>query len=249
MATTTFDQNYSKYYNLFYADKNYDAEVEYVDAILTKYGHGIKTVLEFGCGTGGHGMLLNKRGYEVYGLERSAEMAKVAKDKGLACQVSDITDFKIDKTFDACISLFHVISYINSNENLIRVFNNARSHLKSNGLFIFDVWFTPAVISQRPEVRVKNIENDEIAVKRLATPHVDHVANTVGVNYQIILRNKTTGNYSEFEEMHNMRHFGVPEIELLARQTGFSVIKTEEFLTGRAPSTETWGVNFILQAK
>jgi SAM-dependent methyltransferase len=249
MAIKTFDQSYSKYYNLFYADKNYNAEVEYIDAILRKYGRGVKTVLEYGCGTGGHGILLNKRGYDVYGLERSAEMAKVAKERGLTCQVADITDFKIEKTFDACISLFHVISYINSNENLIRVFNNTKSHLKPNGLFVFDVWFTPAVIGQRPEVRVKDIENEEIAVKRLAIPYIDHVANTVGVKYQIILKDKSTGNYSEFEEMHSMRHFGVPEIELLANQTGFSVVKCEEFLTGKSPSTDTWGVNFILQAK
>lgn len=249
MEAKTFDHNYSKYYNLFYADKNYKAEVEYVDSLLKTYRPSTKTILEYGCGTGGHGILLNERGYDVYGLEKSAEMAAVAEKRGLNCEVADITDFKLGKTFDACISLFHVISYINDNEKLVRVFENTKCHLKKEGIFIFDVWFTPAVMSQKPEVRVKKIENSEIDVMRIAVPSIDYVANTVGVNYHIVLRDKLTGQYSEFEEMHSMRHFGIPEIKLLAKETGFTVLKSEEFLSGKSPSGDTWGVNFILQAK
>jgi hypothetical protein len=44
-----------------------------------------------------------------------------------------------------------------------------------------------------------------------------------------------------------MRHFGVPEVHLLAQQAGFTVVKAEEFLTGSAPSEKTWGVTFILK--
>jgi hypothetical protein len=44
-----------------------------------------------------------------------------------------------------------------------------------------------------------------------------------------------------------MRHFSIPEIELLAAFTNFTVIKTEEFSTKKIPGTETWGVCFVLQ--
>lgn len=220
-----------------------------MDNLLKTYSPQTKTILEYGCGTGGHGVLLNEFGYEVYGLEKSAEMADVARIRGLKCEVADISDFSLGRTFDACISLFHVISYINDNENLINVFKNTKGHLKKGGVFIFDVWFTPAVMSQKPEVRVKKIENSEVEVMRIAIPSIDHIANTVGVNYQIILKEKGTGQYSEFQEVHNMRHFGIPEIGLIASATGFDVLKAEEFLSGQSPSDNTWGVNFILKAK
>ena len=68
------------------------------------------------------------------------------------------------------------------------------------------------------------------------------------MNYHIFVKDKADGHYEEFTETHSMRHFGCPEIDLLASQTGFLVIKAEEFLTGQAPSIHTWGVNFVLQA-
>lgn len=248
MKIKPFDQQYSKYYNLLYADKNYHQEVDYVVSVLKHYHPQAKDLLEYGSGTGGHATLLKESGYNVFGVERSSEMASVARERGVECEVADIADFKLERKFDACISLFHVISYITSNEKLIKVFSLTKAHLKTGGIFVFDVWYTPAVLHQVPETRVKKIENDEVAVTRIAVPEIDYVANIVGVNYEIVQRDKKTGNYSEFNELHNMRHFGVPEIELIAQLTGFELVKAEEFLTGKLPSNDTWGVNFILRS-
>lgn len=248
MTEAPFDKQYSKYYNLIYADKDYSKEVDYIDGLLKKFQPSAKSLLEYGSGTGGHGILLNAKGYDVFGVERSSEMAEVARHRGLQCEVADITNFSLSRKFDACISLFHVISYINDNDQLIRVFKNTKEHLKPGGHFIFDVWFTPAVLHQVPETRVKKIENDEIEVLRIASPSIDHVKNVVGVHYHIIQKDKQSGQYSEFRELHNMRHFGVPEIILLASATGFQLVACEEFITGKSPSEATWGVSFILKS-
>jgi SAM-dependent methyltransferase len=242
-----FNRQYSKYYNLFYAEKAYDKEVAFVEQRIKNYAPSAKRLLEYGSGTGGHGVLLNEKGYEVFGIEQSEEMAEVAKGKGLSCVVGDITTYKSEEKFDACIALFHVISYINLNDSLIQLFSNTRKHLTESGIFVFDVWYTPAVLHQKPEVRVKKITNDEIEATRIAVPVIDHVHNIVDVNYQILIKDLSTGRFSEFAESHKMRHFGIPEIDLLARQTGFRLLQAEEFLTGNKPSVDTWGVNFILQ--
>jgi SAM-dependent methyltransferase len=245
--TATFDEQYARYYNLLYADKRYTAEADYIASLLKKFMPECGSVLEYGSGTGGHGILLSNMGYSVYGVERSETMAKVARERGLTCEVGDIVTVKLGDRFDACIALFHVISYINGNDQLVELFRKTKERLKPKGIFIFDVWFTPAVLSQLPETRVKKIEDAEIEVTRIAVPAVDHRKNTVDVNYQIFVKDKSTDTYNEFTEIHSMRHFGVPEIEMLAAQTGFSVVAAEEFLTGNEPSLNTWGVNFILQ--
>ena len=113
---------YSKYYNLFYADKQYSSEVDYVDGILKTYAAETKSILEYGSGTGGHGLLLQKKGYSLVGIEQSSDMSNIAKAKGYTCHVGNIVDLEIDQRFDACIALFHVISYVNSNEDLIKLF-------------------------------------------------------------------------------------------------------------------------------
>jgi SAM-dependent methyltransferase len=247
-ATEVFNQGYSQYYNLLYADKDYTAEVDYLDRLMRKYAPQAKTILEYGSGTGGHGVLLNKRGYDVYGIERSSNMAEIARSRGLNCEVGDITTANVGRTFDSVMALFHVISYINGNTELIGLFQNTRKHLKGDGIFVFDVWFSPAVLHQMPEERVKKMADEAIEVTRHAKPVVNHFKNIVEVHYQIAIRDKSTGATSEFSEVHSMRHFSVPEIELIAAQTGFTLIGTEEFLSGKAPSESTWGVTFILRA-
>src|SRR5450432_961599 len=131
---------YAKYYNLLYGDKDYRAEVEYVIKQLKKFAPTAESVLEFGSGTGVHGILLQKAGYTVLGLDRSESMVAEARLKGFDCQVTDITDFELNKKYDAVISLFHVVSYLTKNAALINTFRNAYKHLNDKGIFLFDVW-------------------------------------------------------------------------------------------------------------
>ena len=238
---------YSKYYDLLYTNKDYNAEADYIAACIHHYSPNAKTILEFGSGTGGHGLILQKKGYDIYGLERSIQMVDKAILHGFSCEQADIIDFEIEQKFDIVISLFHVISYINDNNSLEKVFRNASKCLNSGGLFIFDVWYSPAVYHQKTETRIKKVENEEISVIRLAEPEIHASENVVDVNYTILVKNKNTEQWNEFQEKHPMRHFSIPEIELLASFTGFELIISEEFLTRNLPSVNTWGVNFILK--
>lgn len=238
---------YSEYYDLLYENKDYDAEANYVSACIKNYSPDAKTILEFGSGTGGHGLILQKMGYDIYGLERSKQMIEEARLHGFPCEQADLINFEIDRKFDAVVSLFHVICYMNDNESLKKVFRNASKRLNSGGLFIFDVWYSPAVYHQKPETRIKKVENAEISVIRMAEPEIHSGKNVVDVNYTILVKNKSTDKWIVFQEKHPMRHFSIPEISLLASFTGFDLLKAEEFLTGNLPSENTWGVCFILK--
>ncbi len=238
---------YSKYYDLLYSCKDYNAEADYISECINRYSPNAKSILEFGSGTGGHGLILQKKRFDIYGLERSTQMVDVARQHGFSCEQADIINFEIDRKFDVVISLFHVISYINDNNSLEKVFRNALQCLNSGGIFIFDVWYSPAVYHLKPEARIKKVENDEICVIRIADPEIHSNINVVDVNYTILVNDKTTDKWIEFQEKHPMRHFSIPEIRLLAMLTGFELLKSEEFLTGNQPSENTWGVTFILK--
>jgi SAM-dependent methyltransferase len=240
---------YAKYYNLLYSDKDYSAEVNYVAARVKEFAPEAEAILELGSGTGGHGLLLEKKGFRLHGLERSEEMVKAAREKGFSCEVKDITSFDLNRKFDAVISLFHVISYITDNGKLIDVFTNAGNHLHQGGIFLFDIWYTPAVYEQKALPRMKKMKNDEIEVTRFAEPRIDINKNMVDVQYTVFAKETGTGNYTEIFESHPMRHFSIPEIGLLAELTGFQMLRSEEFGTGNEPSAGTWGVCFILGKK
>jgi SAM-dependent methyltransferase len=243
---------YSRYYDLLYKDKNYTSEANYVVQLI-KANHNTATqILELGCGTGNHAAILCKEKYSVTGLERSAEMVELAKQKKIENFepiVADITNFSVNNKFDVAVSLFHVISYLTSNNQLVECFNTVNKHLNEKGIFIFDVWYTPAVYMQKPETRVKRISDNAIQGTRIAESTIHFNKNVVDVNYEIHIQNKANGITEVHQEKHPMRHFSIPEIALLADLTNFTVIKTEEFGTQEKPSENTWGVCFVLQKK
>ena len=165
-----------------------------------------------------------------------------APKEGCTFEEGDIAFVSTGKTYDAVLSLFHVMSYQQTNARLNEVFSNASRHLSSNGLFVFDVWFSPAVLNLKPSVRVKKLTSDDLEVIRIAEPFSRARANTVDVSYTMFVRARGEAKYDSFSETHVMRHFSIPEIELFAESNGFSLLCAEEWVTRQAPSDETWGV-------
>ena len=248
---------YSRYYDLLYRDKDYAAEVAYVARVLRESAPTARTLLEFGSGTGRHGRLLVEQGFDVFGIERSETMAAAAKKASIGfqtqqdgkfdCRQGDIRTVNLDRIFDAVIALFHVVSYQTGNEDLLQTFNSAARHLNAGGIFMFDVWHGPAVLAERPSVRVKRVEDGEILLTRIAEPALDTNASVVTVHYTMLAEAKADHRLTTFHEEHRMRYLFPMEIDLIARQSGFSVERSEEFMTGNPVSENTWGVTYLLR--
>lgn len=241
---------YSEYYNILYQDKDYPAEAGYIKSLIQEYRPNTSKILEIGSGTGKHAALLHSEGFDITGIEPSIEMLQVAKQfqkSGLAFYEGNMQSFQLNQQFEVAISLFHVVSYLNLNDELLASFKNIYDHLDQHGIFIFDVWYTPAVLSQVPENRIKTMENDDYHVQRSATPTNHWNQNVIDVKYDVKVTNKDSGESKAFSELHTMRHFGIPELALLAQVTGFELIHTEEFLTKAMPGADTWGICFVLR--
>jgi len=246
---------YSAYYDLLYADKDYQAEAEYVAGRLRGANAQVRSILELGSGTGRHGGSLAAMGFDVHGVEKSSEMASIARrlearaDKpgSFTCEVGDLRVIRMGHTFDAVVSLFHVISYQATNEDLAAAFKTAAEHLEPGGLFLFDVWHGPAVQATPPSVRTKEAANQRYRVKRVARPEIASDSATVKVFYELDCEDIDTGNRVQFNEEHVMRYLFPDEIEEVGRAAGLRLVATEEFLTGRTPTTDTWGVCYLLR--
>lgn len=243
--------DYSKYYNLLYKNKEYPKEVEYVNSLIKEHRPDAKTILDLGCGTGKHDEFLLKKGYSVCGVDTSEKMLsearKLSPDEKLYFLQGDIRNLNIGKKFDVVISLFHVISYQTSNDDLKSTFETANNHLKNGGIFIFDCWYGPAVLTDRPVTRVKKLEDEEIKVLRIAEPVMHPNKNLVDVNYEVNIENKQTGHYEKLNETHTMRYLFKPEIEIFMGHANLKLIKCEEWLTGKEAGFDTWGVTFLGQ--
>jgi SAM-dependent methyltransferase len=247
--------NYSRYYDLLYKDKDYRGEAKFVSDLLATHTPNAKSVLELGCGTGIHAKLLAELGYEIHGVDLSDRMLELAQknltslDAELASRLTfsqgDMRNVRLDRTFDVVISLFHVISYQTSNQDLEDAIITAKTHLKPGGIFLFDCWYGPTVLSDRPVVRVKRLEDEQIIVTRIAEPVMYANDNLVDVNYQVFIKDKNTQSVEELKETHTMRYLFKPEIEYFLEKNQIELLDFGEWMTGKPSGFNSWGTYFI----
>lgn len=250
---------YAACYDLIYQDKDYASEVAFADAILGG-GElaGGREVLELGCGTAGHAVLLAGHGYRVTGVDRSHEMLDQAAQR-LASQPSsvaesislvegDIAKVNLGCKFDAALAFFHVVSYLTDNDTLSTVFGNVRQHLHPGGLFLFDYWHGPAVLALKPEVRIRTFEDDDMVVERTMQPSWLAECNCISIEIGLTVTDRRTGRSQQINETHVMRYFEPDELRLILEREGFRVRRSSAWLSNEAPSETSWGACLVAEA-
>jgi SAM-dependent methyltransferase len=239
---------YARYYDLLYRDKDYAAEAAFVHSVLQRHGISHGRLLELGSGTGKHARELALLGHAVHGIDLSEAMLldaqAIASSADVAGRLSfergDARSFRAGRTFDAVISLFHVMSYQTSNDELLAACNTAGAHLGPGGVFLFDFWYGPTVLTDRPEHRERVLEDAETRIVRIADPVMRPNDNVCEVHYRMAVESKSTGDVEHIEEVHEMRYLFLPELDLLLEDAGFDRVEAFQFGTQADLGFDTW---------
>ena len=133
------------YDELINEDINYDEMVERILDICNSYNVELNDYLDIACGTGNVTIRIAKYFKNIYGVDLSEDMLREAFDKfkeakikgKIICQ--DMTELSLNREFDLITSVLDSTNYITDVEDLQNYFKGVHTHLKSNGLFIFDV--------------------------------------------------------------------------------------------------------------
>jgi SAM-dependent methyltransferase len=247
---------YARYYDLLYKDKAYNTESEYIYSIIKQYAPDAESVMELGSGTGAHAGHIASFGYSVHGIDLSSTMVKQANERKLnlpteianrlVFEKGDVRDVRTGEKYDVIISLFHVMSYQTSNEDLLKAFETVVIHLKPGGIFIFDYWFGPAVLTQKPEVKIKRMGDERSEILRIAEPILKICSNTVEVNFTVIISDKfLRTDFEVVKESHLMRYLFLPELELMNKK--LKLIKTYAWMSDQKPSVSDWAAVSIMK--
>jgi SAM-dependent methyltransferase len=119
-VSNVFGPAYAAAYDLFYAEKDYEAECEVIQRAFAEFSAApIRRVLDLGCGTGSHAIPLAQRGFEVIGVDRSPGMLAAARVKAEIADVSGRISFLLDDvtaarhmaSCDAVLMMFNVLGY------------------------------------------------------------------------------------------------------------------------------------------
>ncbi|MAE10429.1 MAG: class I SAM-dependent methyltransferase [Dehalococcoidales bacterium] len=98
-------------------------------------------ILDLCCGTGQLVRVLAGQGYQVTGLDGSAEMLRFARENAPDSEfiMADARTFEQPDTYQAVISTFDSLNHILELGELKSVFDNVRAALRPSGLFLFDL--------------------------------------------------------------------------------------------------------------
>lgn len=251
MVTKQFLDKYAEYYDLFYSDKDYEKECDFLEEIFRAYNAQPKKILDMGCGTGNHAIPLAKRGYEISGIDASESMISRARKKAnqagvnIAFYVQKMQDVNVNEKFDAAICMFAALNYVTSTDDLLRALKAINRHLQPGSLFIFDFWYGPAVLSIKPSVRTKTIEHDGKKLIRTVTPEMDVNRHVCKTHYSCSVF-KDGNIIDQFNETHEVRYFFPLEIQHYLEDAGFELLKLCNFMElGKEPGEATWNVTAI----
>ncbi|HWP46803.1 MAG TPA: class I SAM-dependent methyltransferase [Candidatus Limnocylindrales bacterium] len=241
---------HAELYDIFYANKPYEAEAAFVDQCLQKYSIGkTRRLLELACGTGRHALALEKLGYKIVAVDYSVDMLACARRK--ITQVSSQVDFRWqdmralnlpDDPFDAVICLFDSMGYVATNEALKQVLEGVYNHLRPNGLFVFEFWHAAAMLRSYDPVRIRRWSIPGGELLRISETNLKYPQQLSQVTYTVY-ELRDNGTYSSFKETQINRYFLVQEMAYWLSSSGFTPLKWFAGFTPDEQITEqTWHV-------
>jgi len=252
-----FNSVYAGQYDQLYAAKDYHGECDLIESAIKRYAI-IKpqSLLDLGCGTGGHAVELARRGYQVTGVDLSQSMLEQARAKSAALpeiqrptwRHGDIRGFDTNERYDVAAMMFAVVGYLTTNEDVLSGLRNIRRHLKPNALLICDFWYGPSVLATRPGDRLR-VETTPIGrVIRGATTVLNVTSHTADVTFNLwsLEGDRVTG---ETTETHRTRYYFPQEFALFLSQSDFALQSLSAFPSLDAPLSEgTWNALAVARA-
>jgi 2-polyprenyl-3-methyl-5-hydroxy-6-metoxy-1,4-benzoquinol methylase len=205
----------TSYYHILYADRNDNEAKEFIINLsknLNLPAHA--KVLDLACGKGRHSVTLNELGFNVLGVDLSAnsisEASKNQRD-GLLFDVHDMREVLPNQTFDAVFNLFTSFGYFDKTSDNSRVLSAVHTMLAPQGILVIDFMNATKVINSLVTDESKTVQNIEFQIHRKFDGK--HIYKNIkfedeGEKYDFTERVQAL-KHEDFEELLEENNFGI----------------------------------------
>ena len=232
-AYTEFAQEYDR----FMDNVPYEAWCEGISKILTEHGISEGLVLDLGCGTGTMTRLLRQKGYDMIGVDASAEMLEIARnhpDEGILYLQQDMREFELYGTVAAVVCVCDSLNYLLEEEDLAEVFSLVHNYLDQNGVFIFDM---NTIHKYRDLIGDATICENREEGSFIWENYFDEGEMVNEYDLTLFIRDED-GRYSKYEETHYQKAFEISEVLKAVKEAGMELVAVYDAFT-REPVKET----------
>ncbi len=132
------------FYDFFNGEINYAEFAEFYIKQFEKNGSDPKIILDLGCGTAKLTLLMAEKGYDMIGVDGSAEMLdkaykNIAGNKNVLLLNQDFQSLDLYGTIDAAYSSLDALNSLPGANALFACFARVNLFMSAGGLFIFDL--------------------------------------------------------------------------------------------------------------
>lgn len=233
------------YDELIYEDINYEGISEFILNLCEKMGVNRDIYLDLACGTGNIAVNIGKQFKENFLVDLSEEMLmeadkklRNAKVKGkILCQ--DMCELNLNRTFDLITCVLDSTNYLLEDEDIEDYFKSVYSHLKEEGVFVFDI----NSYYKLSEILGNNIftYNSEEVFYVWENVFEDDI---VDMDLTFFVKNGEL--YERFNEVHQERAYREEEIEKILKKVGFNVKGKYNGYTQEKVTTESERILYVV---
>ena len=218
---------------------------DYIEELWAKFGTNPHLVLDLACGTGVLTDILSGRGYDMIGVDLSADMLMVARQTNpeILFLQQDMREFELYGSVDAIICVCDSINYILEVDELLQVFKQVEFYLNPNGLLIFDI---------NTEYKYSQIlaDNDFSGIGESGAYIWENFYDEVERlnEYQVtFFIGEQDGLYSRHEEVHIQKAHRPSEIKDALTVSGLNLLGEFDELTLNPPHGKSERIFFVVQ--
>lgn len=169
--STWFD---SPYYHQLYRDRNHTEAKAFVDALLGRlHPKPGSRLLDLACGKGRHAIYLSQQGYDVTGIDLSAESIAAAQHHAhdhLRFYVHDMRQPLAYGPFDFVLNLFTSFGYFRDEAENVVALRNAAQALRPGGKLVIDFMNTERAVRELVTHEEKTVDGLTFNIHR----HLHH---------------------------------------------------------------------------
>jgi len=209
------------FYDRLTRDVDYEALATHYEQAITQNGRQPDLVLDLACGTGRLTRMLAKRGYQMIGVDISAEMLSQAAGEGgdiLYLQQS-LVDLDLYGTVDAAICTLDSLNYLPP-EALEQALRRIFLFLAPGSPFAFDL-NTPEKLKRLDGELFCDEQEDLLCLWRCTFEE-----STQTCNYDLDIFEKNGPHWLRHQESHTQHAYSEATMCHLLEKTGFTQITT-----------------------
>ncbi|HHV31100.1 class I SAM-dependent DNA methyltransferase [Caproiciproducens sp. LBM24188] len=243
--------SFAQYYDALTQNVEYQKRADYFCGLLERYNHEPGITLDLACGTGSLTVELAKRGFDVYGVDRSSAMLSVAQQKAAQAQLNllflcqDMLRLDLFGTVDTVICALDSVNHLNGENEVLKAFQRVSLFLNPDGYFVFDV----NTIYKHKHILANNVFiYDTDSVYCVWQNHLNEKNCRVGITLDLFGRDER-GAYHRSTERFYERAYELDQVVSLLDRAGMEAVGMFDDLTFENPQETSERVVFVARKR